>query len=189
MITNSSGKPGDLLVLTKPLGTGIATTGIKRGITPALLAVKAARLMRRLNTVGAELGERGLVQTATDVTGFGLLGHLGSICRASNVGAEIFADRVPAISKEVFELIEQDCVPGGSAENLNAANGFVEWDNVHDAEKTLLTDAQTSGGLLLCVRQDRLNGVLKILKQFRTPCAAVIGQIIRSHGSKIRVTR
>jgi selenide,water dikinase len=138
----------------------------------APLARKASFLMRRLNTVGAELGERGLVRAATDVTGFGLLGHLGSICRASNAGAEIFSDRVPVISKEVFQLIGQGCIPGGSRENLSNANNFVEWDSVNDAQKALLTDAQTSGGLLLCVRQDRLSAVLE--KQFRAPCAVVI---------------
>jgi selenide, water dikinase len=189
MITNAAAKPGDLLVLTKPLGTGIATTGIKRATASAPLARKASALMRRLNTVGAELGERDLVRAATDVTGFGLLGHLGSICRASNAGAEIFADRVPVISKEVFQLIGQGCIPGGSRENLNNANNFVEWDSVNDAQKALLTDAQTSGGLLLCVRQDRLSAVLEILKQFRTPCAVVVGRIIRSIKLRIRVTR
>jgi selenide,water dikinase len=189
MITNAAAKPGDLLILTKPLGTGVATTGIKRNIASKPLATNATTLMRRLNTVGAELGERGLVKAATDVTGFGLLGHLGSICRASKVGAEILADRVPAISKEVFQLIEQGCIPGGSRDNLNTANSFVEWDNVHDAQKALLTDAQTSGGLLLCVRQERLNAVLEILKQFRALCAVVIGQIVCSARPQIRVTR
>ena len=189
MITNAAARPGDLLVLTKPLGTGIATTGIKRNLASAPLAKRAAVLMRRLNIVGAELGERGIVRAATDVTGFGLLGHLGSICRASNAGAEIFANRVPVISKEIFQLIEQRCIPGGSGENLINANSFVEWDGVKDTQKALLTDAQTSGGLILCVRQERLDAVLEILKQFRTPCAVVIGQIVRSIRPRIRVTR
>ena len=189
LITNATAKPGDLLVLTKPLGTGIATTGIKRNMASAPLAKKATALMRRLNIVGAELSERGIVRAATDVTGFGLLGHLGSICRASHVAAEIFADRVPAISKEIFQLIEQRCIPGGSGENLINANSFVEWDGVKGTQKALLTDAQTSGGLLLCVRQERLDAVLELLKEFRTPCAVVIGRIVRSIRPRIRVTR
>jgi len=189
IITNAAAKPGDLLVLTKPLGTGIATTGIKRNIASKPLSTKSTTLMRRLNTVGAELGERGLVRAATDVTGFGLLGHLYSICRASNVAADIYSDRVPVISEEVFQLIEQGCIPGGSVENLNTANSFVEWDDVNDTKKALLTDAQTSGGLLLCVRQDRLSAVLDILSQSRASCAVVIGQIVRSAWPKIRVTR
>ena len=77
--------------------------------------------MSRVNTVGAELAERGLVRAATDITGFGLLGHLASMCRASGVSAEIFAHDVPAISEEIFELIERDCVPGGTKQNLKTA--------------------------------------------------------------------
>src|SRR5882724_5747738 len=121
MITNAAARPGDWLVLTKPLGTGIATTGIKRGLTSRALASKAINMMRSLNKPGAELGERGLVRAGVDVTGFGLLGHLGSMCRASGVGAEVFAERVPAISPEVVDLIGQKCVPGGSRDNLSFA--------------------------------------------------------------------
>ena len=126
------------------------------------------------------MAERGLVGSGTDVTGFGLLGHLSSICRASRVGAGIHALQVPVIGKEVFDLIAKECIPGGSRENLKAANEFVDWDDAIDAQKYLLTDAQTSGGLLLCVAPRRLNDVLKILKRHRTPCAAVIGRIVRS---------
>jgi selenide,water dikinase len=187
MITNAAARPGDWLVLTKPLGTGIATTGIKRELTSRLLASKAINIMRLLNTVGAELGERGLVRAGVDVTGFGLLGHLGSMCRASGVGAEISAGRVPAISPEVFELIEQNCVPGGSRDNLAFANGFTEWDDTSGAQKTLLADAQTSGGLLLCVPPRRLEAVLKILKGYRSPCASLIGRIVSSAKPKIHV--
>ncbi len=115
ILTNARAKPGDLLVLTKPLGTGIATTGIKRGLTSAKLSRTAIKLMSQINAVGAELAERGLVRAATDITGFGLLGHLASMCRASGVSAEINVSEVPAISDEIFDLIEHDCVPGGTA--------------------------------------------------------------------------
>src|SRR6266567_4229864 len=130
LMTNAAAQPGDWLVLTKPLGTGIATTGIKRGLTSKTLMAKAIALMARLNDVGAELAERGLVQAGVDVTGFGLLGHLGSMCRASRVGAEIFAGRVPAICPEVFRLIEHKCVPGGSRDNLDFAGEFTQWDGI-----------------------------------------------------------
>jgi selenide,water dikinase len=105
MLTNAKARPGDRLVLTKPLGTGIATTGIKRGLTSRALARAVIALMSRVNTVGADLAERGLVRAASDVTGFGLLGHLASLCRASGVSAEIFARDVPVISEELIELI------------------------------------------------------------------------------------
>ena len=178
MLTNSRARAGDLLVLTKPLGTGIITTGIKRGLTSAALAKKAIRLMCRLNTVGAILAELRLVRAAVDVTGFGLLGHLASMCRASGVGAEIVAAKVPVISPEVLALIAQDCVPGGTRQNLETANALVKWDNTPEPLRLLLADAQTSGGLLLCVPPTRLREVKRVLKKHRTACATIIGKIV-----------
>jgi selenide,water dikinase len=186
MLTNANARPGDLLVLTKPLGTGIITTGIKRGITSGAFTRKAVNVMRQLNVAGTELAERGWVEGATDITGYGLLGHLASMCRASGVGAVIDASKLPVIGNEVFSLVAADCIPGGSRDNLTTANSFTEWDGASDAQKTLATDAQTSGGLLLCVRPRLLDNVLKILAKHRTACAAVIGRIVRS--SKVRIT-
>ena len=102
MLTNSAAKPGDLLVLTKPLGTGIITTGIKQRLTSRTLATTAIKLMSRINTIGAELAERKLVRAATDVTGFGLLGHLASMCRASGVSATIEPQRCPGDQRRSF---------------------------------------------------------------------------------------
>jgi len=134
------------------------------------------------------LAEQGLVRAGTDVTGFGLLGHLGSMCRASGVSAEISFARVPFISDEVFELLERDCIPGGSRDNLKAAGSIVEWNGVSAPNRFLLADAQTSGGLLLAVPPRRLERVLGVLKRHRTPCAAIIGSVARSAKPKIRVT-
>jgi selenide, water dikinase len=187
MLTNANARVGDVLVLTKPLGTGIITTGIKRGIVSENVAAKAVRIMRTLNAVGAEIGERGLVKGATDITGFGLLGHLASMCRASGVGAEISASDLPVISRHVYELIAQNCIPGGTRENLETANDSTQWDGASDAEKFLATDAQTSGGLLLCVAPRNLTKVLALLKKHRTPCAALIGKIVASPKARIVV--
>ena len=189
MLTNAKARAGDLLILTKPLGTGIITTGIKRDLTNRLLERRVIAMMSKLNNAGPELAERGLLRSAVDVTGFGLLGHLGAMCRASHVGAEIYADRVPAIHGEVLDLIAAGCVPAGSRDNLAYANPFTEWDGVSDVQKTLLTDAQTSGGLLLSVPQKNVDKVLKLLKRFDTPCAAIIGRIVRSAKPKIKVSR
>jgi selenide, water dikinase len=188
MLTNAGARSGDALVLTKPLGTGIVTTGIKRGLTPPALVRKVIAIMARLNDAGPELAERGWVRAAVDVTGFGLLGHLDAMLRASRVGAEIEMRNVPAIQREVYDLIAAGCIPGGSHDNLSYANDFVEWDRVSDGEKTLLADAQTSGGLLLCVPERRWEAVLALLKRLRTPCAAVIGRIVRSAKPRIRVS-
>jgi selenide,water dikinase len=180
IMTNANAQPGDLLVLTKPLGTGIVTTAIKGGFASGSLENKTIALMSRINAVGADLAKRGLVHAATDVTGFGLLGHLASMCRASKVSAEISADRVPAIGDEVFELIARGCIPGGSRDNLSSANKIAVWKRIPRSRRVLLTDAQTSGGLLLAVAPSRLNKVLALLKRHRTPCAACIGQIVRA---------
>jgi selenide,water dikinase len=183
MLTNAKARVGDLLVLTKPLGTGIATTGIKRRLTSRQLARSVIALMSRVNLVGAELAERGLVHAATDVTGFGLLGHLASMCRASKMSAVLQANDIPAISDEIFQLIARDCVPGGTLQNLKTAAALVEWNRTPTPLRLLLADAQTSGGLLLCVAPRKWREVSKLLR----PAGVVIGKIIRRIDPLIRV--
>ena len=173
MMTNANACAGDLLVLTKPLGTGIVTTGIKRSLTSRGLAKKTISLMTKINSVGAKLAERGLVRAAIDITGFGLLGHLASMCRASRTSAEIYAEQVPPIDDAVFDLIARDCIPGGSRDNLKTANKITDWGKTPQPMRVLLTDAQTSGGLLLCVKPSRLDQVGRLIKT-----AAVIGKIV-----------
>ncbi len=177
MLTNAKARAGDRLVLTKPLGTGIATTGIKKSLTSRSLTKAVIVLMSRVNEVGADLAERGLVRAATDITGFGLLGHLASMCRASGVGAEIFVNDVPAISDEILTLIERDCLPSGTRQNLKTAKPDVEWNKAPVSRRLLLADAQTSGGLLLCVPPRHLEEVLHLLRDDRAACCAVIGRI------------
>jgi selenide,water dikinase len=188
--TNANARPGNLLVLTKPLGTGIATTAIKRGLASRSLQKKIIELMSKINIVGAELAERGLVRAATDITGYGLIGHLVSLCRASRVSAEVDTSAVPMISNQIGDLIEQNCVPEGSRQNLYAATVAVDWGRTDEARRILLTDAQTSGGLLLCVTEANLEKVLNILRKAGTPSAAVIGKIVarRRRGPLICMT-
>jgi len=187
MLTNARARPGDLLVLTKPLGTGIITTGAKRGLSSQTVERKAIRIMTHLNSEGADIAETGLVRAAVDVTGFGLLGHLGAMCRASGVGAVISASRVPVISPEVFTLIGAGAIAGGSRDNRTFADEFTAWDGASEAQKTLLTDAQTSGGLLFCVPPRHLTAVLARLKRLRPLCVATIGEIVRAARPRIRV--
>ena len=188
--TNANARPGNLLVLTKPLGTGIATTAIKRRLASRPLQKKVIELMSKINVVGAELAERDLVRAATDVTGYGLIGHLVSLCRASRVSAEVDIGAVPMISNEIGDLIEQSCVPEGSRQNLYAATVAVDWGSTNEASRILLTDAQTSGGLLLCVAEAKLEKVRNILRKARTPSAVVIGKIVarRRRGPLICMT-
>jgi selenide,water dikinase len=179
MITNAAAKPGDILVLTKPLGTGILTTAIKRGLASGEIVDRAIALMGTLNTPGATLAERGLVKCATDVTGFGLLGHLKSLCESSEVTAELLASEIPVIDNEIIRLIEEEgCVPGGTKENLATVDPVIEWSpDVSDAMKLVLADAQTSGGLLCCVPEENLDEVLNVFEAEKTLCWTVIGKI------------
>lgn len=190
LTTNANARPGDLLVLTKPLGTGIATTAIKRGVTSRALHKNVIALMSHINTVGADLAEMRLVRAATDVTGYGLIGHLVSLCRASRVSADIDPAAVPVISEEITHLIELGCVPEGSRQNLYATTVAVEWGNTDEVRQVLLTDAQTSGGLLLCVSEANLEKVLSVLRKAGTPSSNVIGRIVprRRRGPLICMT-
>lgn len=186
LITNASAQPGDLLVLTKPLGTGIVTTAIKRGLVAGPLVDQVVALMSRLNRPGHLLAERGLVRAATDVTGFGLLGHLGSLCRASGVTARLESAAIPAIDPEVIRLIEAGCVPGGTKQNLAASDGQVDFAApVSDAVRHLLADAQTSGGLLCCVPERHLDEVLDLLEQADSLTRTIIGRIEKANGAAL----
>jgi selenide,water dikinase len=184
VMTNANARPGDVLVLTKPLGTGIATTAIKRGFASRKLEKKVISLMSKINSIGAELAEKRLVRAATDVTGFGLLGHLANMCRASGVSAEIDPAHVPVIGPEIVDLISRGCIPGGTRDNFAATKSIVDWRNASAEQKILLTDAQTSGGLLLSVAKAKLPNVLRLLRKTRTPSAAVIGKIV-CRGTKL----
>ena len=176
VMTNANARPGDLLVLTKPIGTGIATTAIKRSLASRALQKKVITLMSRVNSVGAELAEKRLVHAATDITGFGLIGHLSSMCRASGVSAEVDPTAVPIIDKVIVDLIERGCVPEGTRQNLRGTKGDVDWGKTNATQKLLLADAQTSGGLLLCVAPTRLTKVLRVLGW---PGVVVIGRIVK----------
>jgi selenide,water dikinase len=186
MLTNAGARPGDALILTKPLGTGVVTTAIKRQLAAPALRRRAIAVMKQLNTVGPDVAERGLAHAAVDITGFGLLGHLAAMCRASHVGAEIVASKVPALGPSVFKLIALGCVPGGSRDNQAEAGQFTEWDGVSDGYRTLLSDAQTSGGLLFSVAPTHVAAVLARLAARHTAAAAVIGHIVRGK-PRIRV--
>jgi selenide, water dikinase len=187
VITNAGARVGDLLMLTKPLGTGIITTAIKRRLATDALARQAIESMCRLNVGGAALGERELVRAGTDVTGFGLLGHLGNICRGSGVSAVVKAASVPVLDVEVLNLIDQGCVPGGSLTNLSTANELTDWGDTPDRLRVLLTDAQTSGPLLLCITEANFGEVDRILADHGALCRVVIGRIVESTAFLISV--
>jgi selenide,water dikinase len=179
LLTNAGARPGDRLLLTKPLGTGILATALKQGTIGEQDMPEAIQSMLTLNA-GALAAVRAVgagVHAMTDVTGFGLLGHLHTMLTASAVGARLEAGRVPWFPR-VRELIEAGAVPGGTARNAAAAAGFSAWaDGVDDATRTLLCDAQTSGGLLIAVDPAVAPRLLAALEDAQTPVAADIGGV------------
>lgn len=148
VISNAGAQPGDLLYLTKPLGIGIATTAIKRGLATPALITETVDVMTTLNRDASQTMVDMSVHAATDITGFGLLGHLREILQASGVAAEIHTDRIPIIAS-VLELARQGVFPAGSARNLNSALTFTNFGTLSEEWRRIVTDAQTSGGLLI----------------------------------------
>lgn len=189
VIANAGAKAGDHLLLTKPLGTGIISTAIKKGLASEALAAKAAKEMAALNTAGAALASVGLTRAGTDVTGFGLLGHLSHMCRESGVTARIDAHAVPAIDQAVLEFIKQGCVPGGSRKNLELAKAFTTFaKDVSGELQILLADAQTSGGLLLAVHPDHLHDAREILLANGAHIVADIGVLTHQEDMAVVVS-
>lgn len=153
VMTNAGAKAGDSLVLTKPLGIGIITTAIKRGVCPPDVAAAAIDTMTRLNRVaGSALAAHG-AHAATDVTGFGLMGHLLEMCNASGVGADVRFEEVPVIEGAI-PLLDAGCWAGGSQRNFLAASPHVE-TALDERALRVVTDAQTSGGLIAALPPDR----------------------------------
>lgn len=183
----SGARPGDVLVLGKALGTGVITTGIKRDQAPAEAAEAAIRSMRQLNRGAAELLEEFEVHAATDVTGFGLLGHLLEVCRASGVRATVEA-RAPELLPGAVELAAAGCAPGGTSRNRQAAEREVEWaPEVEEALRIVLCDAQTSGGLLVAVPPEQGE---TLAQRWRAAgyAAALVGRVVEpGEGPRIRV--
>jgi selenide, water dikinase len=186
MLTNAGACAGDILVLTKPLGTGILATALKRDALLETGMTEAVRSMTTLNDGAARAALRVGVSAATDVTGFGLIGHLSRILEESKVGAEIDFDTLP-ILPHARNLASRGVIPGGTERNLAAAVK-VEWaPELSPADRFLCVDAQTSGGLLLVVPSENQAALLAALQEERTPAAAVIGRITPGPAGHIMV--
>jgi selenide,water dikinase len=177
MTSNGGARVGDRIVLTKPIGTGIITTALKMGAAPGDAVRAATDAMTSLNDGAALAAAEAGVVGATDVSGFGLLGHLGAMLAASRVAADIWAGAVPRLVG-VRRLAVSGHIPGGTRRNLVAAAAMTTWDDTLDeVERLILADAQTSGGLLLAVHPEALAQLLASLTSHRTLAAAVIGTV------------
>ena len=177
IITNAAAAIGDDLVLTKPLGTGIITTAAKAGVTDDATLAGAIEIMRQLNRAAGEVMVEAKVKSATDITGFGLVGHLLGMLRASGTAAKLRFSDVPLLPG-VRELADRGVVPGGTRNNFDAFDSEVAWgSDITDEEKLILCDAQTSGGLLMAVPHASTQAVLDGLTQ-RGVMGAVIGRVV-----------
>ncbi len=187
--TNNGAKPGDALILTKPIGLGIISTAIKRGLAKPETTVTATALMATLNRAAAEVLADFSVHACTDITGFGLLGHLKEMTIGSGVEAEIIAEKVPVLT-QAKELVAAKIIPGGTLNNLDYIADMVDWaSDVSHTMRTLLCDAQTSGGLLIALpEKEAVDAVLK-LQQNGVAQAARIGCISKSGKGKIQVIK
>ncbi|MBV8500059.1 MAG: selenide, water dikinase SelD [Candidatus Eremiobacteraeota bacterium] len=185
IVTNAGARPGDMLVLTKPLGTGILTTARKRGAIGDEDLSEAVRWMTTLNDRACEAMLAADAHAATDITGFGLLGHADNMARASGVRLSFEASAVPFMSG-VIELIEAGMVPGGTRHNAETHAAFTTFaPSVPHAARVGLSDAQTSGGLLISVSPERLDQLTFKLKESGA-LAAVVGEVREGAGIEVR---
>lgn len=187
ILRNSTARAGDHLILTKALGMGIVSTAIKRELASEDLIARAVAVMVTLNKNAALAAIEIGAHACTDVTGFGLLGHLREMTAASRVGAQVSAHRVPVL-REVVELAAQDVVPGGTKRNLAFAQEVVDFDAAVDpVQRLILADAQTSGGLLVAVAPERTEDLQRTLHANGVLVFADIGVITDDSSGRIRV--
>ena len=177
-VTNAGARPGDVLVLTKPIGTGIITTAGKQERVSAEVMAAAVKLMATLNRAAAEAMVKVGVHACSDITGFGLLGHLRGIVLASEVSARIRLGDVPVI-EGVMDLLDAGIAPGGTHRNLESLEGVVAWHpEVGEQSRILMADAQTSGGLLISVDPSKKDDLLRELQAAGVETRAVVGEIL-----------
>ena len=189
VVTNKRARAGDDLILTKPLGMGIISTAIKRQKASASLVRRAVQVMSTLNRDAAEAMTEVGAHACTDITGFGLLGHLYGMTRASGVGAKIKLSKVP-ILPEVWELAKEGCIPGGTRKNYSflQEKEAVTWDpGIDEMTRLVISDAQTSGGLLIAVAKEKSQDLRSRLEARKTPAAALIGEIVDDSSGRIHV--
>lgn len=184
--TKGGARPGDKLVLTKPIGTGTVNTAIKRGLAEPAEIAEAIRVMTTLNNlVDTVLAFE--VRGMTDVTGFGLLGHASEMARASGVGMRIHAGRVPLLPG-AEKYARQDVFPAGSRNNRKWLEDKVIYDDaLEEPIRTLLCDAMTSGGLLIPIAPHRAGDLVAALREAGAPAPAIIGECTEEHPGIIQV--
>lgn len=187
VLSNAKAQAGDYLVLTKPLGIGIITTGIKRGFVSVEDEQEAIRVMAELNKSASEAAIEANVNSLTDITGFGLLGHLHEMMKGSGVQALLQAQKVPVL-EAAWDCLKKKAIPGGSLANREYLADKVLFDSdVPEESQLVLCDAQTSGGLLISVPAEHLEVLLESLRARKTIASAVIGRVESGEPGLIKV--
>ena len=184
---NSNCNENDIIVLTKPIGTGILTTAIKKGIASNHLINNVQNLMAALNNNELFFENSKIINASTDVTGYGLLGHLIEMSDASNLSAEINFNDIPLID-ETISFAKQDVIPGGTKKNFDFYKSKISFSkNLTDYQKFILSDAQTSGGLILSVNEENAYDLLKKINTTAQYKSSIIGKFIKKKDKSIIV--
>jgi selenide,water dikinase len=179
ILDNTKARPGDALILTKKIGTGVVATGIKAGKCSAQTVEAFTRSMATLNKRASEIMSEVGASTATDITGFGLIGHLNEVLTASKLQARLHAVAVP-VFEEAVTLSDMGMVPGGTRANQKNYDPIVEWaPGISLTQRLLMNDAQTSGGLLIFVPKDRKDRLIAALQK-ESIIAAPIGDVLEA---------
>jgi cysteine desulfurase len=186
VIRNIGARQGDKLILTKPLGTGILTTALKRGMVGGELQQEVIQQMATLNRQAAEIMLKYRVHACTDVTGFGLLGHLLEMSRGSKCNVEIIFDRVPFM-REVASLATAGVIPGGTYNNLDYVGKHADFGTLTRTRQLMLCDAQTSGGLLIALPEEDAGRCLEELNREGISDAVIIGSFVNPGQGSITI--
>lgn len=188
VLLNRGAKPGDRLILTKPLGTGIVSTAAKAGVVDDQLLEESICCMTTLNKTAAELVvATSEVHACTDVTGFGLLGHACEMIEKSDVGMSINVSAVPFFSK-IRTLVEEGILPAGLHRNRNFRMPMIDWsDGIPDWQVDVLFDPQTAGGLLIALDANQAEGLLMELRANGVSDAAIVGEIVQAPAGRIQL--
>ena len=182
LMTNSGAKPGDILVLTKPLGTGIINTAIKNGKADSLIEKKAVEVMKMLNKDAKDMAIKFSANACTDITGFGLVGHTVEMAENSGVTIDIEIDKIPIIDKTI-EYAEQGLIPGGAFKNRKFfANKIYTTKFLEELKSDVLFDPQTSGGLLISIPEKYKEEVIKYPSNYK-----IIGKVVEKQDKPIKL--
>jgi selenide, water dikinase len=183
---NYGAKPGDVLILTKPIGTGIINTAIKADMATKEIADEAVKVMITLNKKSKQVFEKYPISSCTDITGFGLIGHSIEMAESSDVTFELKINNIPLI-KDVIEYAEMGLVPAGSYNNRKYFEGKSSFENTKEVYLDLLFDPQTSGGLLVSVAECYAEEILSELKKNNETQFSMIGKVIEKQDKFIKV--